>query len=236
MNTDYLAYWWRAVTSAVKKNVKPGLALQLFGVSIIVAYYLVPSTRPLFEMLILLKQKYGFFYSAVATCFFGAVLPVSILFMLGRMQGDRLLLRIFFIFVYWIWKGIEVDLFYRGQSIIFGDNAYFLTIAKKVAVDQFIYNPLWAAPCNSLYYIWLDSGCSFKRFRARIDRSYFTRTFPVMLVSTWTVWIPAVAIIYSLPQPLQVPIFNLVLCFWVLILDLVVKRGNGNEQIIMKNE
>jgi hypothetical protein len=236
MNNNHLSVWWHSAATAVKQNIKPGLVLQLFGVSIIVAYYFIPSSHPLFDMLMDEKRKYGYLYSAVATGFFGAVLPVSILLILGRMRGDRLMLRIFFILIYWIWKGIEVDLLYRGQSIIFGDNAHLLTIAKKVAVDQFVYNPLWAAPCNSLYYMWIDAGCSFRKMRSRVNKSYFTHTLPIVLVSTWTVWIPSVAIVYSLPQQLQVPIFNLVLCFWVLILDLAVKRGNGNEQRIMNNE
>jgi hypothetical protein len=43
-------------------------------------------------------------------------------------------------------------------------------------------------------------------------------------MSTWAVWIPAVTIIYCLPAPLQIPLFNLVLCFWVLVLSFISKR------------
>jgi hypothetical protein len=42
-----------------------------------------------------------------------------------------------------------------------------------------------------------------------------------VLFSTWVVWIPAVSIVYSLPSALQLPIFNLVLCFWCLLLTFV---------------
>jgi TRAP-type C4-dicarboxylate transport system permease small subunit len=38
------------------------------------------------------------------------------------------------------------------------------------------------------------------------------------LLATWSVWIPLMAIIYSLPLPLQFPLFSLALTFWVLLL------------------
>jgi hypothetical protein len=38
------------------------------------------------------------------------------------------------------------------------------------------------------------------------------------LLATWAVWIPVVAIIYSLPLALQFPLFSLALTFWVLLL------------------
>jgi len=42
----------------------------------------------------------------------------------------------------------------------------------------------------------------------------------VVMVSIWAVWLPAVVIIYSFPSPLQLPLFNIVLCFWCLLLSL----------------
>jgi hypothetical protein len=43
--------------------------------------------------------------------------------------------------------------------------------------------------------------------------------------SQWMVWIPAVSIIYCLPSALQIPLFNLVVCFWVLLLTFVSRRS-----------
>jgi hypothetical protein len=39
------------------------------------------------------------------------------------------------------------------------------------------------------------------------------------------VWIPAVATIYSLPSALQVPLFNLVLCFWCLLISFISRAS-----------
>jgi len=47
------------------------------------------------------------------------------------------------------------------------------------------------------------------------------------LVATWAVWIPLMAIIYSLPAALQFPLFSLALTFWVLLLTYMTNRFAG---------
>ena len=38
------------------------------------------------------------------------------------------------------------------------------------------------------------------------------------------VWTPATAIVYSLPTALQIPLFNLTLCFFVLLVSVYGKK------------
>ena len=45
-----------------------------------------------------------------------------------------------------------------------------------------------------------------------------------VLISTWAVWIPMVSIIYAVPSNLQIPLFNIVLCFWSLMLGSLTKE------------
>ena len=45
-----------------------------------------------------------------------------------------------------------------------------------------------------------------------------------MLVATWAVWVPLMAIIYSLPLALQFPLFALALAFWVLMMTYMTNR------------
>jgi hypothetical protein len=47
------------------------------------------------------------------------------------------------------------------------------------------------------------------------------------LLATWAVWIPLMAIIYSLPLALQFPLFGLALTFWVLLLTYMTNRFAG---------
>ena len=77
--------------------------------------------------------------------------------------------------------------------------------------------PLWASPITAIFYTWRDRRFSFSTFRPTFIRELCLKEVPSFLIATWIVWIPATAIIYSLPLPLQVPLFNLVLCFFVLL-------------------
>ena len=48
-----------------------------------------------------------------------------------------------------------------------------------------------------------------------------------VLVATWAVWIPLMAVIYSLPLALQFPLFALALAFWVLMMTYMTNRFAG---------
>ena len=44
------------------------------------------------------------------------------------------------------------------------------------------------------------------------------------LIATWFVWLPVVAVLYSLPPLLQIPVYSLALCFWALMLAYIHAR------------
>ena len=85
--------------------------------------------------------------------------------------------------------------------------------------------PLWAAPSQVLLFTWKDAGFSIAGMRAAFRRQPVVQRGLVVMFSTWVVWIPAVAIIYSLPSTLQVPLFNLVLCFWCLLMSFISRES-----------
>ena len=159
----------------------------------------------------------------------GGVIPVAFLILTKRISREKALASTIFYSCFWFWKGIEIDFFYRYQAIWFGDEATFKVIASKVLFDQFVWNPVYAAPCIALCYFWMDCGFSFKRFKKELSREMFTLKIPSLLVSTWVVWFPMCAIIYSLPTLLQVPLFNIVLCFFVLLVNIICEDQSSEE-------
>lgn len=58
-------------------------------------------------------------------------------------------------------------------------------------------------------------------------RGWYARTVLPTLIANFGVWVPAVAIIYALPTPLQLPRQNLVLCFFTLLLAHLNRRQHG---------
>jgi hypothetical protein len=216
-----------SIYAALRNTIVPGIVLQFFAFLILLAYFFVPSARDYFNFFGTLKGEFGFFYSFVATALFGGLIPFAYLWLSGRLPAGRSIIAIgVFYTLFWGYKGIEVDLFYRLQGVWFGTGNDVATLAIKVAVDQLIYSALWAAPSITLSYLWLQAGFNFRVWWRSIDRQYLLRTLPVVIVSNWLVWIPAVSIIYSMPTELQVPLFNLVLCFWVLLLAVLNKRDD----------
>jgi hypothetical protein len=97
-------------------------------------------------------------------------------------------------------------------------------LATKVAVDQFIYSACWAAPTITLNYLWMEAQFNLRAWWRALSVQYLIQKLSTVIVSNWLVWIPAVSIIYAMPAELQIPLFNLVLCFWVLLLAVLNKQ------------
>ena len=126
-------------------------------------------------------------------------------------------------------KGIEIDWFYRVQSLMFGSNQQFSTVVTKTLVDQIIYVPAFGLVNVVLFVLWRDNDFSCRRFRIALGPNWYARHVLPVLVSNWFVWIPAVLLIYGLPSGLQLPIQNLVLVFWILILTFFTSPAKSNR-------
>ena len=209
----------------MKANLVPGLFLQAFALAILLSYFGSESIRGALTGIGRLKAQWGYGFSALSTALFGGLIPYFVLLCTGRIPRGRRLGEMAFYVLFWLYKGIEVDAFYRLQAHIFGADASACVVIVKVAADQFVYNTFWAAPTQAVFFVWKDTGFSLYGVRAKLAQSSLYNRSLVVLLSTWAVWIPAVAIIYSLPSDLQVPLFNLVICFWCLLLSFVSREA-----------
>ncbi len=215
----------QACRSAFRRNLVPGLVLQAVALGVLAAYFLWPDSRPAFAAIADLKGRWGYGFSAVATAVFGGVIPFLAMLALGRIPKGKALSQGLFFLLYWSFQGMVVDLLYTQQTRWFGTGNDVATLAKKVFVDQGPFNLFYATPCALLAYRWKDAGFSWTRLREGMDRRAWVFEYPAIQVSSWTVWVPAVCMIYILPPNLQIPLFNLVLCFFTLVLAMVAGKG-----------
>jgi hypothetical protein len=214
-----------AAISALKKNLKPGLVLQTFAGLIVALYFFVPAAKPVFDLFSVLKQQHGWIYSAISTSIFGGLIPFLYLYFSRSFKADQPVKIIFvFYIIFWAVKGVEVDYFYQFQAYLFGNESDFKTLATKVLIDQFIYSAFWAAPVSSVVYLWIENNFKWQATRKNMDQQFLAVTLPANIISNWLVWLPAVSFVYCMPSDLQIPLFNLVLCFWVLILAVLNKK------------
>lgn len=210
---------WMVGLRAARANMVPALMVQGIMLALVLGYYFYPPTTRWLNQLAELKQSWSYGYSALSAAIAGGVIPEIMRvwwFQKGRLvraNGVNLLFTIPF----WGCVGLMVDGFYRMQAEWFGSEVTFQVVATKVVVDQFIYNPIVAGPIGAWFYDWKLSGCSFSNNGRFFRMKYYREVIVPLLFATWGVWIPLVAILYSLPSLLQIPLFGLALAMWVML-------------------
>lgn len=205
----------------------PGLIVQSLMLALLLAYFFYPPTRHWLDRLAEIKGRWGYGYAAVNAIIAGAVIPELLritVFQKGAVRHTNFS-NLLFTVPFWCFMGVTVDFFYRCQAGWFGADATFPVVVKKVLVDQFLYNPLFAAPLTVWLYDWKNRGY---RFQAVFFTAAYYRDFIVpALFATWGVWIPIVTILYSLPSLLQIPLFGLALTLWVMLYTWMSEQRAG---------
>jgi hypothetical protein len=220
---------WSLGWRAAKANALPALIIQLVMLGLLAGYYLSPAFARALEQLAEFKRQRGVGFVVIASILAGAIIPevfVIIFFQRCRIRHQNFRNLLFTIPV-WGFDGSLVDLLYRTQAQWFGDVTTVPVVAAKICVDQFGYNPFFAAPFGVLTYEWKNTGISMKPVRDLFTLPHYRDKILPTLVATWAVWIPLMAIIYSLPLALQFPLFALALSFWVLLLTYMTNRFAG---------
>lgn len=213
------------LAAVFRENRLPCLVLNLLVLALVGSYYAVPQAAALWQAVGDFKLRWSFGFSLVSTIFAAALLPTLVQGWMGRLPTQGRLKRLALLSLFWGWRGMEIDLFYQIQGWLFGHGNDLRTLLIKVAFDQFVMSPLWFVPTVLIALRWVEFDGSWARTRASLDREFWLRTCPTVMVANWLVWIPALALIYSLPAALQFPLFSGVMCFFILILTLLARRG-----------
>ena len=217
--------------TAAKKNIGPGLLLQSFALTLVLLYYFHAPTHQWLLKIPEIRRQMGISFPVLTAALTGGLIPFLFMVIRRDLAPGRYGANLLFMLGFWGLNGLIVSLFYEGQAALFGNGIDALTILKKVCMDQFVYNPVWAVPFSVLGMHWKHCDFSFRTAKARFSRIQFTRDLISVLLATWTVWIPTVAIMYSLPLALQFPLVCIVSCFWSLLLTtLSSPRKSGEEK------
>jgi hypothetical protein len=223
MRTTASSHIIASIADALRRNRLPCILLNSLVILLVWSFYQWPAAAGLWQAVAELKLRFSYAFSFVATILAAAVFPFTIQWFFGDLPPDRRPQRLLGLIAFWGYRGMEIDLLYRLQARLLGTGHDFRTLAAKVAVDQFVYSALWAVPTYAIALRWVDCGLSWSRTKAGLGRPFWTRTYPTILVTNWLIWIPSVALIYSLPPPLQFPLFSIVMCFFVLVVTLLAR-------------
>jgi hypothetical protein len=209
---------WRAGLHSARALLWPGLVLQAVALALVLTYYFVPAAQGAFARIGEWQRAGGYLFSASATVLCGALLPFVLLRLHRDTRDTHPWSHLWLFVLFWAWKGAEVDLWYRTLAAWHGSGHDAVTITRKVLSDQFGYNPLYATPVSAIIFAWKDAGFRWAPVNADLHagRWYYRRVLPLLL-PMWSMWLPVVVCVYSLPLPLQMPLFNVVLCFWSML-------------------
>jgi hypothetical protein len=216
---------WRRGLAGARANLIPGLVLQTFALALVLGYYFAPGVADTLRHLEEFKTRVGIPYSIVSTALFGGLIPWIYLKANPATQLRYTVAQGLALVAFWGYKGVEMHFLYGGMAELFGHDNAVGTVVKKVLVDQFVYCPLLAVPGMWLAYTWVEGDFAIRPIVASIRQSeWFMRELLPVLVANFGVWMPTVSIIYTLPTVLQLPLENLVLCFFTLMLAHISQR------------
>ncbi len=214
---------------AARANAVPAFILQAVMLALLVGYYASPAVAHALDWLAVQRERGGLWFVIGAGIIAGALVPelfVIFFFQQGKLRRENLR-NLAFTVPSWAGDAVLVDYMYRLNSHWFGNVVTLPVLLAKLCVDQFGYNPFFAAPVEVLIYEWKNEGFSWASVRRSLTWSNYRDRIVPTLCATWAVWMPLMAIIYALPLALQFPLFSVALTFWVLLLTYMTNRFSG---------
>ena len=122
-------------------------------------------------------------------------------------------------------------------AIWFGNGNSWPVLLKKIFVDQFIYSLFWSNPFNAVATRWYALRYSGTKLWGELDMNFLTERVLPIAITGWLFWIPGVLLIYSMPTPLQVPLFIFATAIWGILLPAVAKQEQevltAEEEVVL---
>ena len=205
---------------AARANLVPALVIQAAVVSVVLAYYLWEPARAWLERLAEFKREGGYLFSLVAGVVAGGLLPELLtvaVFQRWRVRRENLS-GLAFGACFWGVMALVVDLFYHLQALAFGSGVDLATVFKKTVIDQFVFTPFITIPLTVVVFEWKQARYRLGAVSRALGRGFYRRKVLPAVVSGMGFWLPVVVFVYSLPLPLQFPLFTLALTLWVMII------------------
>lgn len=188
---------------SARAHWRPFVAIQVATAIVVLAYYASPAFRSACSGLAEAKVRGGYVFSAIAGGIAGGLMPelAKSLTLSGSRKtflGDALWNGLIFAII-----GVQVDALYQFQAFLFGAGHEPLVLAKKVAVDQFVYTPFMSIPLTVGMVRWRkklsDPGILFRNW----SKAGFRDVVAPNLPTAWVFWIPVLVCVYSMPTSLQ---------------------------------
>ena len=208
-----------AVTAvqSVRANLVPMLVLWTLAVALLAFYYWVPGGAAFLGPLMDWQTQGGWLAAFLNRVVLLGVLPGVFLLSCRSIRPPRPYLTIL---VYALWGGawgVFDNVLFAFLARCFGQGTDLGTLLMKTLVGQLIGTILVGLVPSVLFFRWVAADFSIARVRSEWPRRFFREACLSLLLANWIVWIPVYVCTYAFPLPLQVQLFGLAGCFWMLV-------------------
>ena len=162
---------------AARANLAPALLIQVVMLALLAGYYFSPAVAALLNDFAVLKDAaWLHFRRRCCRCRRCALAGVISYRSSSSMDVPtrQNLRNLLFTVPIWAIDGSLVDLLYRSEAAWLGNVVTFPVVLAKICVDQFGYNPFFAAPFGVLTYEWKNTGFSLES----LGRGFTWRALP----------------------------------------------------------
>jgi hypothetical protein len=209
----------------------PFLAVQVCCLLIVVSYYVYPDMKAWLDVLAAWNKAGGWVAAGFTAAVAGGLLPELVKVAMPSRDALRQHLNdACFNFGFFFVNGILVNLFYRQQTVWWGDGVDVRTIAVKIVVDQLGFNPLVAMPYAAVAFAWRRGGYRLGNLSKTLDRRFVSHSILPIMLPAWCFWSPALVFIYALPASLQYVLFLLALAAWSILMTFIA--GRRHEPVV----
>ncbi|MCB8932870.1 MAG: hypothetical protein H6534_05455, partial [Chthonomonadaceae bacterium] len=210
----------------VRSQIGPLVVIQIAAVMLVIAYYRSPEMQTVAAKLAGVKVAGGLLFSFLAGGVAGGAIPEFARLLLRRIpRFDRAWAATagYNALVYGV-VGVQVDLFYQLQGLVFGTGNDAQTLIVKTAVDMSLFTTVISIPTAVFLYAWKRRGFRFDGWRSAFSRRFYAKEVWPTLIPCWAFWIPVLLCVYAMPADLQFCFAVLAEAAWSMVFVFMVTR------------
>lgn len=215
--------------SAVRHTWPALLLIQGGALVLVLSYYRFEGLRGEASAIAEVKIRFGLAFAFAAGMMAGGIIPETAKLLTGglrRFNRRWLADSAYNAFVYGI-VGVQVDLFYRLQALMFGPNHDLRTLVLKTSVDMGAFSTIVSIPTASWLYAWKRNAFRTRGLAPAGVRAFYVEQVVPGLIPCWCFWIPVLFCTYSMPVNLQLPFSMLAEAAWSILFVFITRTMAG---------
>ncbi len=201
------------------------IVIQIMALGVLLSYYLLEGTASFYAWVGRVKTEGGWLFAGFATVVSAGVVPELLKSLLRpahvpRPSRGEVLHQL----ALWFIVGCNVYFFYKLQAYLFGEGTDWLTVIKKVLVDQLLFTPWFNLPIVAAWYLWREKSYNVTLLVRSLDRYFYRERVLPIWATALLFWPVMLLIVYSLPADLQFPLFLCANAAWSILMIFILRR------------